>query len=67
MGVLLTFLTAHWFPAVLLGITLAMLAALGLLRHRPIRWFTPLLVPSSSLAATSAVGLVLPPRWGGPC
>src|SRR6185312_10667189 len=65
MGVLLNFLTAHWFPAVLLAVALALLAALRLLRHRPIRWFTPLLVGSSALAVASVGGLALPPRWAG--
>ncbi len=65
MGVLVDYLTAHWCPAVLLGLALAMLAALRLLSHRRIRWFTSLLVLSLVLAVASVGGLALPPRWGG--
>ncbi|HEY7311088.1 MAG TPA: VWA domain-containing protein [Gemmataceae bacterium] len=63
MGSLFTFLTAHWLPALLLGIALATLAVLGLLRPRKIRWSTPLLVVSAALAVAAVGGLALPPRW----
>jgi hypothetical protein len=65
MDVLLPFLTARWFPLVLLGIALAILAALGLLRRRKVRGFPPLLVLNGVLAVASVGGLVLSPRWGG--
>jgi Mg-chelatase subunit ChlD len=65
MNPLLDFLVAHWCPALLLGIALAALAALGLLRHRNVRWFTPLLVASLAAAVAGVGGLSLSPRWGG--
>jgi hypothetical protein len=65
MNALLAFLIAHWWPALLLGIALAVLAMLGLLRRRNVRWFTPLLVSSSIAAIAGIGGLVLPSRWGG--
>jgi hypothetical protein len=64
MNSLFDFLVKHWCPALLLGINLAVLAALRLLRHRHIRWFTPLLVFSIALAVASIGGLILSPRWG---
>ncbi|HEY7425562.1 MAG TPA: vWA domain-containing protein, partial [Gemmataceae bacterium] len=63
MSSLLTFLMAHWFPALLLGIALAIGAVRGLLRRRKLRWFASLLVLSASLAVASVGGLVLSPRW----
>jgi hypothetical protein len=63
MSPLLTFLTAHWLPALLLGIALAIAAVRGLLRRRKLRWFAPLLVLSAALAVASVGGLVLSPRW----
>lgn len=59
------FLVAHWCSAGLLGVALAVLAALRRLRHRNIRGFTPLLVVSLALTVASIGGLVLSPRWGG--
>jgi hypothetical protein len=64
MNTLLDSLAMHWYPAALLGIGLAVLAVLGLLRHRNIRWFTPLLVTSGALTIASIGGLILSPRWG---
>jgi hypothetical protein len=65
MNPLLDFLVAHWCPAALLGVALTALAALGLLRHRNIRWYKPLLVSSLAVASAGFGGLVLSPRWGG--
>ncbi len=65
MGPLLTFLAAHWCPAVLLGLALALLAALRLLRRRNVRYFIPLLVLGLAAAVASVGGLTLSPRWGG--
>jgi Mg-chelatase subunit ChlD len=64
MNSLSDFLTAHWCPALLLGIALAALAVLGLLRRRKVRGFMPLLVLSIALAVASIGGLALSPRWG---
>ncbi|HTU22655.1 MAG TPA: VWA domain-containing protein [Gemmataceae bacterium] len=58
-------LVTYWCPAALLTIALAVLAALGLLRHRHIRGFTPFLIISIALVIASIGGFVLPPRWGG--
>ena len=65
MNVLFDRLTAHWCPVLLLGIALAVLAALGLLRHRNVRWFTPLLLSSLAVVLAGVGGLALSPRWGG--
>ncbi len=62
MNPLLEFLASHWCPALLLGVALAVLATLGLLRPRHIRWFTPLLLSSIAVAIG---GLTLSPHWGG--
>jgi Mg-chelatase subunit ChlD len=64
MRLLLDFLTAHWCPALQLALALTALALLGLLRHRPIRWYTSLLVLAGALAVASIGGLTLSPRWG---
>src|SRR6185437_12753598 len=65
MKPLLDILHAHWCPTTLLGIALALLTILGVLRPRNIRGFTPLLVSSIALAVASIGGLILSPRWGG--
>ena len=65
MNPLLDFLVTNWCPAALLGVALAVLVAMGLLRRRNIRWFRPLLGASCLLVVASIGGLVLPPRWGG--
>jgi Mg-chelatase subunit ChlD len=64
MGPLLIFLAAHWCPALLLGIALALLAGLGL-RPRKVRYFTPLLVLGIASTVAAVGGLALSPRWGG--
>jgi hypothetical protein len=65
MNPLLEFLTMRWCPAALLGIALAILAALALLRHRHVRGFAPLLIFCIALSIASVGGLSLSPRWGG--
>jgi hypothetical protein len=64
MNALLDFLVARWSPAALLGVAVAMLVALGLLRRRHIHWFKPLFVVTIALAMASIGGFILLPHWG---
>ena len=65
MSRLAEFLSERWFSVSLLGVSLALVAALGLMRRRKVRSFTPLLVLGAASAVAGVGGLALSPRWGG--
>ncbi len=65
MSALFDFLTAHWCPALLIGVAASMWIGLILARGRFLGWHKPLLASSLAGTIVGLGGLALSPQWGG--